>query len=67
MARRAYYGLIKSDARRRKIQNVVKHMKASRMSVGEFEELAAQDEPFREAMKHDRVQSYLRQLRKRDG
>jgi len=67
MARRAYCGLIKSDARRRKIQNVVKHMKASRMSVGEFEELAAQDEPFREAMKHDRVQSYLRQLRKRDG
>lgn len=67
MARRAYYGLIKSDARRRKIQNVVKHMKASRMSVGEFEELAEQDEPFREAMKHDRVQSYLRQLRKRDG
>jgi hypothetical protein len=64
MTRRAYLGLIKSESRRRKIQNVVKNMKASRMSIGDFEALADQDEPFREAMRHDRVQSYLRQLKK---
>ena len=64
MTRRAYQGLLKSEARRRKIQNVVKHMKASGMSPEEFERLARYDEPFREAMKHDRVQSYMRQLRK---
>lgn len=64
MTRRAYHGLLKSEARRRKIQNVVKHMKASGMSPEEFERLAAEDEPFQEAMGHDRAQSFLRQLRK---
>ena len=58
------HGLLKSEARRRKIQNVVKHMKASGMSPEEFERLAAEDEPFQEAMGHDRAQSFLRQLRK---
>lgn len=64
MTRRAYQGLLKSEARRRKIQNVVKHMKASGMSPDEFDRLAAQDAPFREAMEHDRVQAFLRQLRR---
>lgn len=64
MTRRAYQGLLKSEARRRKIQNVVKHMKASGMTPEEFEQLAGYDEPFAEAMKHDRVQSFLKQLRK---
>ena len=64
MTRRAYLGLLKSEARRRKIQNVVKQMKASGMSPAEFERLAAEDAPFREAMGHDRVQSFLRQLRR---
>ncbi|MCK5940429.1 MAG: hypothetical protein KAI24_00560, partial [Planctomycetes bacterium] len=64
MTRRAYEGLLKCEARRRKIQIVVKHMKASGMSPEEFDRLAAQDEPFREVMEHDRVQSFLRQLRK---
>jgi len=64
MTRRAYTGLLKSEARRRKIQNVVKHMRGSGMSPEEFDRLAAQDEPFREAMQHDRVQTFLRQLRR---
>lgn len=64
MARRAYQGLLQSEARRRKIQNVVKHMKASGMTPEDFDRLAAQDAPFREAMEHDRVQSFLRQLRR---
>jgi len=64
MTRRAYQGLLKSEARRRKIQNIVKHMKASGMTPEDFERLARDDEPFREAMKHDRVQSFLKQLRK---
>ena len=64
MTRRAYQGLLKSEARRSKIQNVVKHMRGSGMSPEEFVRLAAEDEPFREAMKHDRVQAFLKQLRK---
>ena len=64
MTRRAYQGLLKSEARRRKIQNVVKHMRSSGMSPEEFVELAAEDEPFRQAMTHDRVQAFLKQLRK---
>lgn len=64
MTRRAYQGLLKSEARRRKIQNVVKHMRSSGMSPEEFASLAAEDEPFREAMAHDRVQAFLKQLRK---
>ena len=64
MTRRAYQGLLKSEARRSKIQNVVKFMRASKMTPEDFERLAAQDAPFREAMEHDRVQSFLRQLRR---
>ena len=69
MTRRAYYGLLKSEARRNKnqsskIQSIVKHMKSSGMSPAEFERLASQDEPFREALEHDRSQAFLKQLRK---
>ncbi|HEB52547.1 MAG TPA: hypothetical protein ENI87_04745 [bacterium] len=64
MARRAYEGLLQCDARRRKIQNMVKHMKASGMTRSDFDRLAARDEPFRTAMAHDRVQAFLKQLAK---
>ena len=64
MTRRAYVGLIKCEARRGKIQSLVKHMESSAMSPEEFDRLAKEDEPFREAMQHDRVQRFLKQLRR---
>ncbi len=64
MTRRAYVGLIMCESRRRKIQNVVKHMKASGMAQEDFDLLAEQDEAFREAMDHERTRSFLKQLAK---
>lgn len=62
MTRRAYEGLLKCEARRHKIQNMIKHMKASGMSPEEFESLALTDAPFQKAMGHDRTKSFIRQL-----
>ena len=64
MTRRAYVGLLKCEARRNKIQNMVKGMKASGMTQEEFDALAEQDEAFREAMDHDRTKTFLKQLAK---
>ena len=62
MTRRAYIGLLQCEARRKKTQNLLKYMKASAMSPLEFKILADQDEPFREAIKNDRVRTFLIQL-----
>ena len=64
MTRRAYLGLLKGEARRNKIQNLVKYMKSSGMSPEEFVSLAEQDESFRAAMSHERIRTFLRQLAK---
>lgn len=64
MTRRAYVGLLKCESRRKKIQNMVKNMKASGMTLEDFDSLAEQDEPFRDAMNHERIQSLLKQLAK---
>lgn len=64
MTRRAYTGLLMAEARRRKIQSMVKHMKASGMSPEDIESLAEQDEVFRTSLEHDRCRSFLKQLRK---
>lgn len=64
MTRRAYVGLLKCESRRKKIQSIVKHMKSSGMSPEEFQDLAEQDKPFRQAMEHSRVRAYLKQLTK---
>lgn len=62
MTRRAFEGLLKCEARRSRIQTMVKHMKASGMTPEDFQNLAASDEPFAKAMRHDRARSFLRQL-----
>lgn len=62
MTRRAYEGLLKCEARRNKIQTMIKHMKASGMTPEEFQSLAATDAPFHKAMGHDRTKSFIRQL-----
>ncbi|MCB9877191.1 MAG: hypothetical protein H6835_06260 [Planctomycetes bacterium] len=64
MTRRAYEGLIRSEARRHKIQNLVKQLKASGMTVREIEQLGEGDEAVQTALGHDRVRSFLRQLAK---
>ena len=62
MTRRAYEGLLKCEARRNKVQSMIKHMKASGMTPEEFQSLAATDAPFLRAMGHDRTKSFIRQL-----
>lgn len=62
MTRRAYEGLIRCEARRKKIQSMVRQMKSSGMTPEDFESLAAIDPPFARVMTHDRVKSFLRQL-----
>ena len=64
MTRRAYVGVLKCESRRKKIQSMVKHMKASGMAQEDFDALAEQDEQFRNAMDHERVRSLLKQLAK---
>jgi HEAT repeat protein len=64
MTRRAYVGVLKCESRRKKIQNMVKHMKASGMAQEDFDSLAEQDESFRKSMEHERVRSLLKQLAK---
>jgi hypothetical protein len=64
MSRRAYVGMLKCESRRKKIQNMVKHMKASGMTQEDFDSLAEQDEPFRTAMDHERTRTFLKQLAK---
>lgn len=67
MTRRAYVGLIRAESHRRKIQQLVRHMKASGMTVAEFEQIAAEDAAVAEAMQHDRVQTYLKALAKKQA
>lgn len=62
MTRRAYEGLLKCSARRKKIQTMIREMKASGMSPEEFQNLAAKDEVFKQAMTHDRTSAFMRQL-----
>jgi hypothetical protein len=61
MTRRAYVGLIRAEARRRgRDQNLLRHMKASNMTVAEFNDLAAADPAVKAAFDRDRVRSFLR-------
>ncbi|MFT4515216.1 MAG: HEAT repeat protein [Planctomycetota bacterium] len=64
MTRRAYVGVLKCESRRNKVTSMVKHMKASGMLQEDFDALAEQDEHFRNAMNHDRVKTFLKQLAK---
>ncbi|MFK7742127.1 MAG: HEAT repeat domain-containing protein [Planctomycetota bacterium] len=64
MTRRAYVGILKAEARRERIQSLVKNMKSSGMTPDELVELAADDEPIGKCMGHERVQNFLKKLRK---
>ena len=66
MTRRAYEGLIRAEARREKIQRLVKHMKDSKMTTLELAALAEQDDALQRAMRHKRVQTFLAKRREEE-
>ncbi len=64
MSRRAYVGLIKCEAHRKKTQNAIKHMRASGMTVAEIESLGREDGAVRALLEQDKVRSFLAALAK---
>jgi hypothetical protein len=64
MVHRAYVGLIRCEAHRRKLSNLTKAMKNSGLPVAEIEALGEDDPVVRDALQHDKVRSFLRALAK---
>lgn len=64
MSLRAYHGMIRCEAHRKKWQNLTKLMKASGMTVAEIEALATDDPTMQEALAHEKVKSFLQALAK---
>lgn len=64
MSRRAYTGLIKCEAHRKKVSNLVKVMKSSGFSVPEIEAIGLEDAAVQELLQNDKVRSFLQGLAK---
>jgi hypothetical protein len=64
MTRRAYVGMMRCEARRKRTVNLVKLMRASGMTVAEIEAIGADDAEFAETLKQDRVRKELQALAK---
>jgi hypothetical protein len=64
MTRRAHTGLIRSEVRRRKWDNVKKAMKGSLFTVAEIEALAIDDPSMQEALQNEKIRSFLQTLAK---
>jgi tetratricopeptide (TPR) repeat protein len=64
MTRRAYVGLIACEARRRRISNLIRQLKASGMTVAEIEALGQGDDVVQEILQHERVRTFLQVLAK---
>lgn len=64
MTRRAYIGIIRSEARRKKITNMVKQMRSSGMTVAELEAIGLVDGVVRDALQQDKVRTFLQTLAK---
>jgi tetratricopeptide (TPR) repeat protein len=64
MTRRAYVGMLRCDAQRKRTASFVKLMRASGMTVAEIEALGADDPAFAETLKQDRVRQSLLALAK---
>ncbi|MBL9076070.1 MAG: hypothetical protein JNL08_01120 [Planctomycetes bacterium] len=64
MTRRAWIGIAKSEARRKKTANLLKALKSSGMTVGEIELLGLDDPVVRETLQQDKVRAFLQQLAK---
>ncbi len=64
MTRRAWVGIIKSEARRKKVNNMIKQMRSSGMTAAELEAIGFEDAVVRETLLQDKVRSFLQQLAK---
>ena len=64
MTRRAYTGIIRSEARRKKTANVIKAMRSSGMTPAEIEAIGVEDAVVRETLQQEKVRSFLQQLQK---
>jgi len=64
MARRAYAGQMRCEARRKKIPNLTKLMKQSGFLVAEIEAIGNDDPVFAETLHQERVRQFLRDLAK---
>lgn len=64
MTRRAYLGLIRCEAHRKKWQNLTKLMKSSLMTVAELEAMSQDDPAMQEALAHEKVRTFLQALAK---
>jgi len=64
MTRRAYLGMIKCEARRKKVDNFTKAMRASGMLVAEIEAIGIDDPAVQEMLQHDKVRKDLQKLAK---
>lgn len=65
MTRRAYIGMMKCEAQRKRITNLVKLMEPSGLAVAEIEALGADDADFAETLKQDKVRQALLALAKK--
>lgn len=64
MARRAFIGQMKCEARRKKYQNLTKLMKQSGLTVSEIEAIGHDDPVFQETLQKDNVRTFLTALAK---
>lgn len=64
MTRLAFVGLMRCEARRKKVPNLLKLMKASGMLVAEIEAIGYEDPVFHETLQQERVRSFLTGLAK---
>jgi hypothetical protein len=64
MTRRAWVGVIRCEAHRRRIPNLTKAMKASTMMVSEIEAIGVDDPVVQEVLQTDKVRAFLQSLAK---
>lgn len=67
MTRRAYIGMIKCEAQRKRVANMLKLLEPSGLTVGEIEALGADDPDFAETLKQDKVRLGLQALAKKQA
>ncbi|MFY9344591.1 MAG: hypothetical protein WAT39_19015 [Planctomycetota bacterium] len=64
MTRRAYIGLMKCEAHRKKITNLQNLMKSSGLAVDEIDRIGADDPVFAQTLQQDKMRAFLLQLAK---
>ncbi len=64
MTRKAYVGMMRCEARRKKTQNLTRLMQRSGFSVADIEAIGYEDAVFAETLQHEKVKSFLQALAK---